>query len=154
METSKGGRKRSLELFKLMQTKNTIKQLTILFLGLVIGEGIFGVGVYWPLLLIMKDKKWIFWLAFGCGLFLSVIYSQKIGLMSLFLTAVVTLVYLFVGGSRGHGKWLALISIVVSGGFDFVFGLPWSVWEVAFLAVAGLWVSHVLEGQESIKLNY
>lgn len=125
-----------------------------MFFSLVIGEGIFGVGVYWPFLLSMKDKKWIFWLAFGCGLFLSVVYSQKIGLMSLFLTAVVTLVYLFVGGNRGHGKWLALISIVVSGVFDLAFGLPWSIWEVVFLVVTGLWASHILEEQESIKLNY
>jgi hypothetical protein len=137
-----------------MQTKNTIKQSLFLILALFIGEGVFGFGLFWPLLLIMKDKKWIYWVAFFSGVFLSIIYSQDIGLMSLYLVTVITLTALFMGGARGFGKWVILVSVLVSSLFDFCFGLPFGIWEMIVIAVVGFFASKLFETNETISINF
>lgn len=137
-----------------MQTKNIIKQIVLFIISLVVAEGIFGVSLFWPFLLLLKDKKWVFWLAFGTGLFLSSIYNQKIGLMSLFLVVVMTLLYLFMNNSRGFNKWVMVVSVIVSAVFDLAFGLPWTVWEILLIAMISAWAGNAFESTETIKLNY
>lgn len=155
IEISSGGKNRNLELFTLpMQTKNTIKQIILLLVALFVAEGVFGFGLFWPFLLVLRDKKGIFWISFFCGMLLSVIYTQKIGLMSLYIVFVVSLVYLFANDSKTFGKWLFLVSVLLGLLFDFLFGLHWSVAEGVLLGVTGLWVSRSFEFSETIKLNY
>jgi hypothetical protein len=137
-----------------MQTKNIIKQIVLFFISLVLLEGIFGISLFWPFLLLMKDRKWAFWLAFGSGLFLSSIYNQKIGLMSLFLVVVMTLLHLFMNNSRGFNKWVMVVSVVVVSVFDLVFGLPLTIWEIAIVALVSAWAGNTFESSETIKLNY
>lgn len=121
---------------------------------LFVAEGLFGFGLYWPFLLILKDKGWSFWVAFLAGIFLSVMYSQKIGLMSLYLVGVLTLISLFVGSGRGLGKWVTFISLLAACGFDLLFGLHFSIWEALALVVAGLLVGKFFESTETIKINF
>lgn len=136
-----------------MQTKNTIKQLGLLFLLLFVAEGVFGFGLYWPVLISMKDKRWVFWLAFGCGLFLSLIYTQSAGLMSLFLVGVMAIIS-FVATGSGGSKWILVVAVAVNIVFDLVFGLSWNIWESLAIVLVSLLTQNEREAQESIKLNY
>lgn len=136
-----------------MQTKNTIKQVSLLLLSLIVAEGIFGVGLYWPVILAMKNRTGIFWIVFACGLFLSSLYSQKIGPMSIFLVAVLGVATLTINNSRGLGKLILIISLILNFVFDKLFGLQWSLFEMIILVVLGLVISSDQDSQETIKIN-
>ena len=114
----------------------------------------FGFGLFWPFLLALKDKRWVYWVAFFCGIFLSVMYSQKIGLMSLYMVGVLALMSMFMGSGRGFGKWLVLISVVVAVVFDLCFGLHFSIWEGIALVITGFFASKFFETSETIKINF
>jgi hypothetical protein len=153
METKRGGKNNSLELFMSVQTKNTIKEIFFLTISVLLFEGVMGLGVFWPFLLNQTERKNSFWLAFFCGVLFSLFYNQKIGLMSLFLVTVMVGMHLMVGGG-GKGKIIMTVSLIANFVFDRLFGLNWSLWEGLVILVVCLLFAKDLESQETIKINF
>ena len=153
METKRGGKNNSLELFMSVQTKNTIKEIFFLTISVLLFEGVMGLGVFWPFLLKQTERKNSFWLAFFCGVLFSLFYNQKIGLMSLFLLVVMAGIHLIMGGGS-RGKIIMVMSLIANFVFDRYFGLSWSLWEGLVILVVCLLFAKDLESQETIKINF
>ncbi len=136
-----------------MQTKNNIKSVGLFFLSLFVGEAVFGLGVFWPLLLVLKMGGWVYWLGFLSGLFLSVFYGQVLGLMSLYIIVfLVVCQFLFNTGKVKH-FWIVLVSLVANLFFDYLFGFGFGLGEqVVVLVVSGL-VVKVAETNNTIRVN-
>lgn len=137
-----------------MQTKNNIKQMVFFALSLIIGEGVFGMGLYWPFLFLMKDKKNIFWISFLCGLVLSSIYKKGFGLMSLFLVGVAALANFFINNGKGSGLLILAVSILANLVFDLAFNLHWSLLEFVIMILVGMLANRDRDVRESIRVNY
>ncbi len=136
------------------QSKNIIKAVVAVLVSVIVGEGVLGLGIFWPFLLILLDLRWIYWLSFVIGLLIASIYRIPVGPPALFLV-IVTGGLSFVFSSRKETGWVMLvISLLANFVFDKVFGLNWSWWE--FLGVILSWsvAERWFEKSETIKLNY
>lgn len=137
-----------------MQTKNIIKLITLAVLALFFGEGVFGLGLYWPFLLLLIDWKGIYWLAFGFGILLSLVVGIEVGFSSLFLVLVLGVISFFVGVKRSSQWLLILLGVVLNLIFDKLFGLSWNFGEMLLVLGVGFWVVRGLDKQETIRINY
>ena len=136
------------------QTKNIIKAAVAVIFCVLFGEGVFGLGIFWPFLLILLDWSWIYWFSFVIGLLIASIYRIPVGPPALFLV-IVTGGLSFVFNSRKETGWVMLvISLLASFVFDKVFGVTWSMWDFFSIVVAWMIASRWFERSETIKLNY
>jgi len=136
------------------QSKNTIKALIAVFVSVVIGEGIFGWGLYWPFLLILINWSGVYWWSLFAGILISVLNNISVGLPSLFIVFVIGCLSLFMRARKEMGIVILIISIMANFVFDKVFGLPWSVLEsITLIIVSAIAISWFEKG-ESIRLNY
>lgn len=120
---------------------------------MIIGEGIFGLGFFWPFLFILLEWRSVYWVSLFLGILISALYKMPVGLPSLFLVAVVGGLS-FVFSSRKETGWvMLLISVIANFVFDKSFGLTWSAWEILFVFFAWLVAVRWFE-QDSIKLSY
>lgn len=136
------------------QSKNTTKTVSTLLVMVLLGEGVFGWGLYWPFLLTLLNWGGIYWLAFGVGVLVSVLRGLSVGLPSLFILVVVGGLSLIFNAKKEMGWAIVLIGIVCSVVFDMVFGLGWSTWEVVAVLVSGLLAVSWFERSETIKINF
>ncbi len=136
-----------------MQKKDNIKNIVFFCAALLIGEGVFGLGLFWPFLFAMKDQKYALWSAFVAGLFLSAMYNQGVGLMSLYLTVVVVLAHFFMSSGRGFGKLVFFCSVAVNFLFNYLFGLSSSYVEIVGILVISVLFSRSIESQETIRIS-
>jgi len=136
------------------QSKNITKAVLTVLLLVILGEGVFGLGFYWPFLLILLDWRGIFWYSILIGIIISGLHRISVGLPSLFLIVVTGGLSLFFGSRKETGWVLLIFSLLSNFVFDKVFGFEWSIGE-AFSVLAG-WVIAVrwFEKSETIKINY
>src|SRR3989339_90667 len=79
-------------MFNFHQSKNIINTVLIISLSVLLGEGVMGLGFFWPFLLILLDWRWIYWLSISVGVLISAIYRLPVGLPSLFLVRFLVLI--------------------------------------------------------------
>ncbi|TRZ50650.1 hypothetical protein D4S03_06355, partial [bacterium] len=120
------------------QSKNTTKTVLTLLMMVLLGEGVFGWGLYWPFLLILLNWGGVYWLAFGVGILVSVLRGLSVGLPSLFILVVVGGLSLVFNAKKEMSWVIILLGMLCSVVFDIVFGLGFSVWEVLAVFVSGL----------------
>lgn len=136
------------------QSKNIIKAILTVLLAVLIGEGVFGLGFFWPFLLILLDSRWVYWLAFGVGILISMIYRMPIGLPSLFLVTVTGGLSLLFSSRKESSLVLLVVSILANLVFNMAFGLSWNLLELFSVVLAWLVAEAWFERGESIKINY
>lgn len=136
------------------QSKNIIKAILTVLLAVIIGEGIFGLGFFWPFLLILLDSRLVYWLAFGVGILISVIYRMPVGLPSLFLVTVVGGLSLLFNSRKESSLVLLIVAVLANFVFNKAFGLSWSVLELISVILAWVIAETWFEKGESIRINY
>jgi len=136
------------------QSKNTTKTVLTLLMMVLLGEGVFGWGLYWPFLLILLNWGGVYWLAFGVGILVSVLRGLSVGLPSLFILVVVGGLSLVFNAKKEMSWVIILLGMLCSVVFDIVFGLGFSVWEVLAVFVSGLIALSWFERTETIRINY
>ena len=137
-----------------MQTKNIIKPIVWAVLGLFLGEGVFGLGLFWPFLLLLIDWSGVYWFGLVFGILLSLVTGVEIGLPSLFLVLGLGLLSLFVGVKKSSQWSIIFLGVILNLIFDILFGLSWSLWEMLIIFGIGFWVVRGLDKQETIRINY
>lgn len=136
------------------QTKNITKAIATVLLCVLVGEGIFGLGFFWPFLLIMLEWRGVYWLSFVVGVLISAIYRIPVGLPSMFLVIVTGGLSLIFGSRKETGLVILIVSLLAGFVFDKVFGLPWGVFDVVVTTLAWFVAVNWFEKGESIKINY
>ncbi|HBC45103.1 TPA: hypothetical protein DCZ81_02985 [Candidatus Collierbacteria bacterium] len=136
------------------QSKNITKAILTVIFCVLIGEGVFGLGFYWPFLLILLEWRGIYWLGLAIGILISVIYRLPVGLPSLFLVVVIGGLSLVFGSRKETGVVILIVSLLANFVFDKVFGLSWTLFDLLSTVVAWAIAVNWFEKGESIKLNY
>lgn len=136
------------------QNKNIIKIILYAVLCLFFGEGVLGLGVYWPVLILIGEWKSVYWVTFVFGLFISQFYGMKVGMPSFVMVFFVAMATIFIGINKDSAKWMILFSVLANFIFDKIFGLHWSVWESVVVFLVGLWSFRGYKYQEIIKINF
>lgn len=137
-----------------MQTKNITKTIVLALLALFFGEGIFGLGVYWPFLFWLDDWRGIYWFGLWFGILVSLVSQIKIGWPSLFFVLVLGAMAKLLGPKRSTRWALVVLGAGLNFVFDKIFGLNWSIWEMFLVLGIGFVVGRDLERQETIRINY
>lgn len=136
------------------QSKNTIKSVLTILALVVLGEGVLGLGVFWPFLLTMLGWNGVYWLALAIGVLVSVFRGLSIGLPSLFLVAVVGGLSLVTNARKEIGWLLIVLGVLANIVFDLVFSFGWNFWESILVFIAGILAMSWFERSETIKINY
>lgn len=136
------------------QNKNIIKTVLYAFLCLFAGEGVLGLGIYWPVLILLSDLKGVYWISFFFGLLVSEFYGLRIGIPSLLLVVFVALASMLVDTNRDSAKWMVFFAVLANFIFDKAVGLNWSIWESGLVLLVGLWSFRGYKHQEIIKINF
>ncbi|HBC45326.1 TPA: hypothetical protein DCZ81_04115 [Candidatus Collierbacteria bacterium] len=136
------------------QSKNITKVALMVVFCVLIGEGVLGLGFFWPFLLILLDWQGIYWLSMAIGILISVIYRIPIGLPSLFLVVVAGGLSLVFSSRKETGLVILCVSLLANFVFDKVFGLPWNFFDLVSTVIAWLVAVTWFERGESIKLSY
>ena len=108
------------------QTKNITGRIVLSFVLLFLGEGLFAMSLFWPVLfsLVGLTKK-TYWLGFLLGLIFSVMTGTALGLASL---VIVGGLFIFERwrGVLGDNVWLTGLAAVAFGfTADRILGLSW-----------------------------
>lgn len=112
------------------QTKNSIGKIILSFILLLLGEGLLGMSLFWPVLfsLVLLTKK-TYWLGFLLGLILSVMTGTALGLASLIIVGGLFIFQRWRGVLRDN-VWLSGLAAAALGLIaDRILGLSWSVLE-------------------------
>ena len=136
------------------QSKNTIKSVLTILALVVLGEGVLGLGVFWPFLLTMLGWNGVYWLALAIGVLVSVFRGLSIGLPSLFLVAVIGGLSLVTNARKEIGWLLIVLGVLANIVFDLVFSFGWNFWESILVFIAGILAMSWFERSETIKINY
>ena len=141
-------------MFNFHQSKNIINTVLIISLSVLLGEGVMGLGFFWPFLLILLDWRWIYWLSISVGVLISAIYRLPVGLPSLFLVVVTGGLSFVIGKEREAGWIILIVALIANFVFDKVFGFSWNIWDVVSVVVAWLVAVRWFDRAETIKINY
>lgn len=120
----------------------------------VIGEGVFGLGLYWPFLLTLLGWSGVYWLALAIGVLVSVFKGLSIGLPSLFMVVVIGGLSLMTSARKESGWLLIVLGVIANTVFDLVFGFGWNIWETILVLGAGVVAMSWFERSETIRINY
>lgn len=125
-----------------------------MLISVLIGEGVFGLGFFWPFLLILLEWRGIYWLSLAIGILISVIYQIPIGLPSLFLVVVAGGLSLIFSSRKETGLVILVVSLLANFVFDKAFGLSWGIFDLVLTTLAWFVAVTWFERGESIKINY
>lgn len=134
-------------------SKNTIKAILAVLVSVFVGEGVLGIGIFWPFLFILLDWRTVYWFVLVLGVIISGLYRIPVGLPSLFLVTVIGGLSFILSSRKENGWMILLISLVCNYVFDLVFGLGWTAWEILATLIAWFVSSKWFES-ETIKINY
>ena len=62
------------------------------FLALFLGEGVLGLGIYWPFVLLLSEWPGVYWFGLIFGIVISLVADIGLGLPSLFMVVVFGLI--------------------------------------------------------------
>lgn len=126
MEMSKG--------VSCIMNKNIIYKMVGVVILLLIGEGVFGWAVYWPVLWFLLEWKYVYWLVFALGFLLTGLTGLVIGWSSLVLIVGVWILSLL-KGFLGKDTWMDVLVVTgVAWVFSLVTGLQFSLVEAVVIA--------------------
>lgn len=136
------------------QVKNTIKLVIAAIAVTILGEGVFGLGLYWPFLILLIDWSGIFWLVFGIGILISVLSGLAIGVPSLLLVVFFGIFSMVFGGRRDISLLIIIILVGANFLFDKLLGLNYDLLELVIASVFYFFVLGWGEKNESIHIKY
>ncbi len=136
------------------QVKNNIKLVLTALILTVIGEGVFGLGLYWPVLVLMLDWDRVYWLAFVIGIFVSVFAGIPVGFPSLLLVVITGIFSLVLDGRRTHPAIVVISILVANIIFDKLLGFNSGLIEVIVVGVTSVLLLGWGEKNESIHIRY
>lgn len=126
MEMSKG--------VSCIMNKNIIYKMVGVVILLLIGEGVFGWAVYWPVLWFLLEWKYVYWLVFALGFLLTGLTGLVIGWSSLVLIVGVWILSLL-KGFLGKDTWMDVLAVTgVAWVASLVTGLQFSLVEAVVIA--------------------
>ncbi|MFZ2201779.1 MAG: hypothetical protein WAV56_00085 [Microgenomates group bacterium] len=130
------------------QTKNSIGKVVLSLGLLLLGEGLFGFGLFWPVMfsLVLVSKR-TYWLGFFLGVILAVMTGTALGLASLVIICGLFVFERWRGVLRDN-IWLTGLAAVLLGlvsdrilglSWGWVeglanFGLTWFLWRLDYFA--------------------
>lgn len=114
--------------------KNIIYKTVGVVILLLIGEGVFGWAVYWPVLWFLLEWKYVYWLVFALGFLLTGLTGLVIGWSSLVLVVGVWILSLL-KGFLGKDTWMEVLAVTgVAWAASLVTGLQFSLVEAVVIA--------------------
>lgn len=135
------------------QNKNIIGWAILSLIFLLLGEGLFSLGIYLVPLLKISNKDWSFFVAFGLGVLASLMTGTSIGLISLFLIIYILAARGLIGIFRDNLLVLGLLVVFVNFLIDKVVGSPWNVWESLICFGMTLMMGVVFGSDHELKLK-
>ncbi len=87
--------------------KTIIYKLVGVVILLLVGQGVFGLPLYWIGLWLLLDWKYVYWLAFVLGFLLTGVTGMTIGLSSFMLVAgtwLMSVIRDWIGKDRWNGE--------------------------------------------------
>jgi len=141
-------------MFNYNQSKNIINAVLTILLAVILGEGVLGLGFFWPFLLILLDWRWIYWLSILLGVLISAIYRLPMGYPSLFLVVVTGGLSFVIGKEREAGWIILIVALIANFVFDKGFGFSWNIWDTVSVVAAWTVAVRWFDRAENIKVNY
>lgn len=110
--------------------KDIIGKVGLCFLLLLLGEGLFGFGLFWPVLLalVIRTRQTYYW-GFLLGLVLSLMTATSLGLASLVISGGLFIFERWRGVLRDNIWLMGLVAATFGFAGDKILGLPWSLFE-------------------------
>ena len=133
--------------------KGKRRGIILLVLATLLGEGILGWGLYWPILLVLDRWDGVFWLAALVGIFIAVLNGQMVGLPSLLIIVFLGLLALVPAGLRDNVVVFALVSVILNLVTDKILGLSWTVWEMLGVALFSVLVTKIFDKWEGVHVR-
>ncbi len=117
---------------KKTQTKDTIAKIILSLVLLFLGEGLFGFGLYWPVIMsVGLVSKRGYWYGFVLGILVSGVTRSSLGLASLLIVSSLFLFGRLRERVRENVGLIGLVAVGFNLAADKTMGLSWSVFEGA-----------------------
>lgn len=136
------------------QVKNTTKTVLLVLFFTFLGEGVLGLPLYWPFLLLYINNEGIYWLALVVGILVSFLNGISLGLSSLVLVLGVVVLSFLGEFLREKNGVLILVMVLLSWLVDRIIGVGHGVWESVILGLVAIPVLGWSRGGDSIHIKY
>lgn len=135
------------------QNKNIIGWTILSLVFLLLGEGLFSLGIYLIPLLKISNKDWSFFVALGLGVLASLMTGTSVGLISLLLIIYVMAARGLIGVFRDNLLVLGLLVVAANLVIDKVAGSSWSIGESIVCFGMTLMMGMVFGTDHELKLK-
>jgi hypothetical protein len=135
------------------QNKNIIGWTILSLVFLLLGEGLFSLGIYLIPLLKISSKDWSFFVALGLGVLASLMTGTSVGLISLLLIIYVMAARGLIGVFRDNLLVLGLLVVAANLVIDKVAGSSWSIGESIVCFGMTLMMGMVFGTDHELKLK-
>lgn len=136
------------------QIKNIIKMSLWVVVATLLGEGVLGVSLYWPFLILLLDWGGVFWIAFVVGILVAVLNGLMIGLPSLLILIAVGIMVLLIGDGQASLMVQMFLIMVLSVLVNIVLGIHMSVGEELVILLTSLVVLRTGSLGDTIRIKY
>lgn len=110
------------------QSKDTIGKVILCSLLLLLGEGLFGLSLFWPVILVLVvTTRRTYFFGLLLGLALSVMTGTTLGLASLLIVGGLFVFERWRGALRDNVWLTGLVAVLFAGSVDLILGLSWSL---------------------------
>lgn len=125
------------------RNKNNIVIWLLVIGSILVGEMVFGIGLYLPILLALGTKKSVYWQGLVVAILLGIGKGVSIGMMGLLIWLAI-FIYSFVV-NRVRPPWWGLVIYIVSVGWiiDSILGFGYNIFE-SIVVVVLVWWFHSL----------
>lgn len=135
------------------QNKNNIAWAVLSLVFLLLGEGIFSLGIFLVPLLKVSYKDWSFFVVLGIGLLASLMTGSTLGMISLLLIIYISLVRILSSFFRDNLLVLGLLAVLFNFVIDKVAGSWWNFSESVLIFTLVLVMGMVAGSDHDLKLR-
>lgn len=135
------------------QNKNNIAWAVLSLVFLLLGEGIFSLGIFLVPLLKVSYKDWSFFMVLGIGLLASLMTGSTLGMISLLLIIYISLVRILSSFFRDNLLVLGLLAVLFNFVIDKVAGSWWNFSESVLIFTLVLVMGMVAGSDHDLKLR-
>lgn len=135
------------------QNKNNIAWAVLSLVFLLLGEGIFSLGIFLVPLLKVSYKDWSFFVVLGIGLLASLMTGSTLGMISLLLIFYISLVRILSSFFRDNLLVLGLLAVLFNFVIDKVAGSWWNFSESVLIFTLVLVMGMVAGSDHDLKLR-
>lgn len=136
------------------QVKNTIKTVGLVIFMTLLGEGVLGVPLYWPFLLLYINDGEVFWLALLVGILVSFLNGLEYGLPSVILVVGVGILSFLGIVFREKNGVLILTMLMLVWLSNYLMGMSNGFWELILIGLVSIPVLGWSHGGETIHIKY